>query len=88
MFAGNQIQPRKTVGCLKSRRWVADYEEGLQKIYYKENIIARIYALADWFSPSDIEAPALEWVEFSDRKTFQTLTIAEVPDLIYSEVMR
>ncbi len=88
MFAGNQIQPQKTVGCLKSRRWVADYEEGLQKIYYKENIIARIYALADWFSPSDIEAPTLEWVEFSDRKTFAALTIDQVPDLIYSEVMR
>lgn len=88
MFAGNQIQPKKTVACLKGRRWVADYEDGLQKIYYKENIIARIYALADWFSPSDVEAPTLEWVEFSDRKTFQALTIAQVPDLIYSEVMR
>ena len=81
MFAGNQIQPQKTVGCLKGRRWIADYEEGLQKIYYKENIIARIYALADWFSPSDVEAPTLEWVEFSNRKTFESLTIDQVPDL-------
>lgn len=88
MFAGNQIQPQKTVGCLRGRRWVADYEEGLQKIYYKENIVARIYAMADWFSPSDIEAPTLEWVEFFDRKTFQPLTMEQVPDLIYSEVMR
>lgn len=88
MFAGNQIQPQKTVGCLRGRRWIADYEEGLQKIYYKENIIARIYALADWFSPSDVEAPTLEWVEFSNRKTFEPLTISQVPDLIYSEVMR
>ena len=87
-YAGNQIQPRKTVGCLKSRRWVADYEDGLQKIYYKENIVARIYALADWFSPSDVEAPTLEWVEFSDRKTFQPIKIEEVPDRIFSEVMR
>lgn len=88
MFAGNQIQPQKTVGCLKGRRWIADYEEGLQKVYYKENIVARIYALADWFSPSDVEMPTLEWVEFSDRKTFKSLKIEEVPDLIYSEVMR
>ncbi len=88
MFAGNQIQPSRTVACLKGRRWVADYEEGLQKIYYKENIIARIYALADWFSPSDIEAPTLEWVEFSDRKTFESIAIEDVPDIIYSEVMR
>lgn len=88
MFAGNQIQPGKTVACLKGRKWVADYEDGLQKVYYKQNIIARIYALADWFSPSDMEAPTLEWVEFSDRKTFQPIVIKDVPDVIYSEVMR
>lgn len=87
-YAGNQIQPRKTVACLKSRRWVADYEDGLQKVYYKENIVARIYALADWFSPSEIEEPTLEWVEFSDRKTFQPIKIKDVPERIFSEVMR
>lgn len=88
MFAGNQIQPKKMAGCLKSRNWIADYDEGLQKIYYEQDLIARIYALADWFSPSEVEAPTLEWVEFSDRKTFKPLTIEQVPDLIYSEVMR
>lgn len=88
LFSGNQIQPQKTVGALKSRRWVADYEDGLQKIYYKENIVACIYAMADWFSPSDIEAPTLEWVVFSDRKTGEARKIKEIPDVIYSEVMR
>ena len=88
MFAGNQIQPRKTVGALRNRRWVADYEDGLQKVYYKENIVARIYAMADWFSPSDIEAPTLEYVAFGDRKTFRPIKIGDVPDIIYSEVMR
>lgn len=88
MFAGNQIQPAKTTACLKKRRWIADYEEGLQKIYYKDNLIAHIYAMADWFSPADIEAPTLEWVQFSDRKTFQPIKLNDVPDIIYSEVMR
>lgn len=88
MYAGNQIQPAKTLACLKQRRWIADYEEGLQKVYYKENLIARIYELADWFSPGDIEAPTLEWVEFSDRKTFQPVKIKDVPEIVYSEVMR
>lgn len=87
-YAGNQIQPQKTIACLKNQHWVADYENGLQKVYYKENIVARIYAMADWFSPSDIEAPTLEWVEFSNRKTFQQIPIKEVPDRIFSEVMR
>ena len=35
LFAGYQIQPKKTVACLRGRRWVADYEEGLQKVFYK-----------------------------------------------------
>ena len=87
-YAGHQIQPNKTVAVLKNRRWVADYEEGLQKIYYKNNIIAKIYAMADWFSPSDIEAPTLEWVCFYDRKTFKPMLIDDIPDLIFTEVMR
>lgn len=87
-YSGHQIQPKMTVACLKTRRWVADIEDGLQKVYYKENIIARIYALADWFSPADIEAPTLEWVEFSDRKTGKRIRIKDIPDVIFSEVMR
>lgn len=87
-YAGNQIQPAKTVSVLKSRRWVADVESGLQKVYYKENIVAQIYALADWFSPADIEAPTLEWVCFTDRRTGEEKKIADVPDIVFSEVMR
>ena len=87
-YAGNQIQPQKTVACLKSRRWVADVEDGLQKVYYKHDVIARIYALADWFSPADIEAPTLEWVDFFERRTGKKMKIDDVPDILFSEVMR
>ena len=87
-YAGNQIQPAKTVATLKSRRWVADVEDGLQKVYYKENIVAQIFAMADWFTPADIEAPTLEWVCFSDRRTGKDLGISDIPPVIFSEVMR
>jgi hypothetical protein len=87
-YAGNQIQPAKTVSVLKSRRWVADIESGLQKVYYRENIVAQIYALADWFSPADIEAPTLEWVCFTNRRTGEGIKIADIPDALFSEVMR
>lgn len=87
-YAGNQLQKGKTIGCLKGRRWVADVETGLQKVYYKENIVARLYALADWFSPAEIESPTLEWVVFADRKTGEELKIADIPELLFSEVMR
>lgn len=87
-YAGNQIQPAKTVACLKSRRWIADVDSGLQKVFYRENLVATIYALADWFSPADIEAPTLEYVAFYDRKTGAPKPISEVPDVLFSEVMR
>ncbi|MBB6214441.1 hypothetical protein HNQ80_000521 [Anaerosolibacter carboniphilus] len=87
-YAGHQIQPKKAVALLKTRGWLASYEEGLQKVYYKEDIIATIYALADWFSPSDIEAPTIEVVRFEDRKTFKPVPIDKVSKLIFSEVMR
>ena len=88
LFSGYQIQPRKTAATLRGRRWVADYESGLQKVYYKEDIIAVLLALADWFSPGDIEAPTLESVVFYDRRNFTQKKISEIPERIYSEVMR
>jgi len=88
MFAGYQIQPKKTVAALKGRRWVADYENGLQKIYFKADLVIELYALADWFSPADTECPTLEYVSFSDRRTHKPVKIADVPEVLYSEVMR
>ncbi len=87
-YAGHQVQPQKTVALLKGRGWTVDYEEGLQRVYYKENIIATMYAAADWFSPSDIEAPTLETVQFFDRKTHKPLPFENIPPVIFSEVMR
>lgn len=87
-YAGYQVQPQRTVALLKSRGWTVDYEEGLQKVFYKENIIVRMYALADWFSPADIEAPTLETVEFFDRTTGQNIALEEIPPVLFSETMR
>lgn len=85
-YAGNQIQPARAKACLIARQWICDIM-GLQKVYYKENVIATIYALADWYSPADIEAPTLEWVAFYNREG-HSLRIKEIPDIIFSEVMR
>lgn len=87
-YAGHQVQPQKTVALLKSKGWTVDYEEGLQKVFYKENLIVRMYALADWFSPADIEAPTLETVEFFHRQTGRNVELSEVPPILFSETMR
>ena len=41
LFAGNQISTGRTVGALRARRWIADYENGLQKVYYRDNAFTR-----------------------------------------------
>lgn len=87
-YDGHQIQPKKAAALLKSRGWTVGYNEGFQKVYYKENVIAQIYAMADWFSPADVEAPTLEGIEFLDRKTGKAVPFTDVPGVIFSEIMR
>jgi hypothetical protein len=87
-YAGHQVQPKKTVALLKSRGWTVDYEEGLQKVFHKENLIVRLYAAADWFSPADIEAPTLEAIHFTYRGSGKTAPLSEIPPILFSEVMR
>lgn len=87
-YTGIRVQTKKTVAALKGRRWISNYVDGLQKIYYKTNIIATIYAPARWFSPSEKEKTELEFICFHHRRDYKPLTISEVPPIIYSEVMR
>ncbi|GHU05213.1 hypothetical protein FACS1894158_07340 [Betaproteobacteria bacterium] len=95
-YAGHQVQPKKTVALLKGRGWTVDYEEGLQRVYYRENFYATVYAAADWFSPADTEAPTLEIVQFfsrrrtsgSDAESGKALDLNRIPPVIFSEVMR
>ncbi len=87
-YAGNQIMPAKTVALLKKRGWITDYEYGLQKVSYQGDVTAVIYALADWFSPSDIEAPTLEYVAFYHRRNFKEKNISDVAPVVFSELMR
>ncbi len=87
-YAGHQIQPKRSMALLKTRGWVLNDYEGFQKIYYKENIIAELISRADWFSPADIEAPTIEYVLFENRKTGEIMSFEDIPECIFSEVMR
>lgn len=87
-YSGNQIMPSRTAALLKKRQWTVDYDCGLQKICFNSNVTAVLYAMADWFSPADIEAPTLEYVEFHDRRTFKDKKILEIPPIAFSEIMR
>lgn len=87
-YTGYQIQVKQAAGALKKRGWNVSYEEGLEKVYHKQNVIVNLFADADWFSPSDIEAPSIDYVSFFDRKTGRPLKIKEIDDILFSETMR
>ncbi len=87
-YQGHQIQPKKTVALLRTRGWTVNREDGLQKVYHKHGFIATMYAMADWFSPADVEAPTLEYVCFHSLKDYKPLPMEEIPPVVFSEVMR
>jgi len=87
-YTGYQIQPKKASSVLKSRKWNVSYENGLERVYHKENLIVNLYADADWFSPSDIEAPSIDYITFSSRKDGKSILVQDIDDVLFSEIMR
>ncbi len=87
-YQGHQIQPNKAAALLKARGWTVQYEEGLQRVYHKRGVVATMYAMADWFSPAEIEAPVLEFVSFYDTNARKVISMSEIDPVIFSEVMR
>ncbi len=87
-YAGHQVQPQKTVALLKTRGWTVDPDSGLRKVYHQENIIVNLFAIADWFTPADVESPTLETVSFTNRNDHKLIPFKDLSPLIFSEVMR
>lgn len=87
-YEGHQVQPKQAAALLRGRGWTANNYEGLQKVYHNKKVIASMNAMADWFSPADIEAPTIEKVNFYHQKDYSPILINEVDPLIFSEVMR
>lgn len=76
------------MALLKTRGWKVDYEEGLQKVFHKEGFQVKLYAMADWFSPAEVENPTLETIEFHSLKTHKNIPFEEINARLFSEVMR
>lgn len=87
-YSDYQIQPMRAKALLAGRGWVVDYEDGLQRVYYHEDVVTVLYSQCNWFSPSEVECPAIEWVAFYQRRTGKPLQIKNIPSRIFSEIMR
>lgn len=86
-YQGHQIQPKKATALLRTRGWTVSDSEGLQRVYHKQDVVATMYAQADWYSPADVEAPVIETIVFHNRRG-ETLKMEDLDPVLFSEVMR
>ncbi|MEM6769361.1 MAG: DUF5724 domain-containing protein, partial [Bacteroidota bacterium] len=86
-YQGHQIQPRKATALLRGRGWTTSDTEGLQHVDHQRDVVTTMYAMADWYSPSDVEAPTIEGVGFK-RRNGETISLTEVDPVLFSEMMR
>ncbi|WP_026505165.1 DUF4132 domain-containing protein [Butyrivibrio sp. NC3005] len=87
-YAGFQIQANKAVAVLRSRGWIASYEQGLEKVNYIQDVYVTLYADMDFFTPADVESPTLEYVSFYSRKTDKAIDLKDIDEVLFSETMR
>jgi hypothetical protein len=87
-YAGKRIHPSQATARLKARRWRPVGTERWQKVYRQERIAAiletRHYAL----SPTETDIFSPERILFFERQQNTPLPLADVPDRIFSEVVR
>lgn len=88
-YAGHQVNPRQALALLKTRQWVSDPGEAVQRTYHDEGLVAQLWFQEAFYSPADVEDLTLEAVSFRTRgKDPQPVLLPDVPDRIFSEAMR
>ncbi|MCL2796871.1 MAG: DUF4132 domain-containing protein [Firmicutes bacterium] len=92
-YHGHQVDAQKAIAVAKGRGWHAGEDIGLQKVYYKENVVAVIFGVWDFGYSSYADHPTLSSVYFLNRRaerdgSMKIIKLAEVGDKMFSEVMR
>lgn len=87
-WAGHQVQPRQALGILAKRGWVTAYEEMPKRPFLWAGLVARLELLDAFGLPTEMEGMTLESVVFSRPGEYRPVPLAEVPTVVFSEVMR
>ncbi len=87
-YSGYQVMPAKAMALLRTRGWTVDMESGLQKVFHKRKLIAKVSVPFEWLTPAEVEPPTLEYAYFINRATGEMVPLAEVPETFFSEIMR
>lgn len=90
-YAGHQVNPRQAMALFGQRGWVTggyDYDAGIHRTFFDEDISASVVAEGGWYTPAEVEGLTISEVCFSRRGQWQAIALDAVPPRVFSEVMR
>jgi hypothetical protein len=85
-YAGQQVNPSQAMALWGSRGWST--REEVRKTFYREGLVAQVTFRHHGWTPAQVEGLTLEGIEFRRRGEYTLVPLAEVPPLLFSEVMR
>ncbi|MCL2369614.1 MAG: DUF4132 domain-containing protein [Firmicutes bacterium] len=92
-YYGHQVNVNKAIAVGKNRGWHSGENIGLQKVFYKEGIIAVLFGVWDLGYSSFNDHPTLSQIYFVKRKaetdgSYKIIPIKDIGDKMFSEIMR
>jgi len=80
------VNENQAKALFSSRGWST--RDGISKLYRDANLVVHVSLQHGWSTPADAAAPAVGEAVFHRRGDWKRLLLADVPKVIFSEVMR
>jgi hypothetical protein len=85
-YAGQQVNPSQAMALWGSRGWQT--RDQVTKTFHDLGLSASVSFRHHGWTPLQVEGLTLEGIEFRRRGEFKPIPLAEVPPVVFSEVMR
>ncbi len=85
-YSGHQVNEQQSKALFAGRGWST--REDISKLYRSANLVVSVDFDHGYSTPADAAAPAIREAVFHRRGDWKKLPLADVPKLIFSEVMR
>jgi hypothetical protein len=85
-YSGQHVNESQAKALFAARGWST--RDDISKLYRGANLVARVVLEHGYTTPGDAAAPAVGEAVFHRRGDWRQLPLADVPGLIFSEVMR
>ena len=85
-YSGHQVNEQQSKALFATRGWST--RDDISKLYRAANLVVSVDFDHGYSTPADAAAPAIREAVFHRRGDWKTMSLADVPKKIFSEVMR